>query len=176
MSPQIHKTEVSSEMPSKEFINIDLPWYRENICIFTPQPTHPLGSVPGGGLTYWTTRSHFHINWPDPIQVVLYPSIDKILQIDMTDTLTNALGNFIAQKFIDIPGVEYVLLSLENDSVDIWTVINKLDREIREKIYDVEFDILGIISNFHFDFHVICRNDRNIEELYPSNAKMVFQK
>jgi len=169
-------TEVSTKMPLKEFINIDLPWYRENSCTYPPQTPHPLGSVPGGGLTYWTTRGHFHINWADPLPVVLYPSLDEILQIDRTDTSTNALGNFVAQKFVDIPGVEYVLLSLENDSANIWTVINKLDREIRKKIYDVEYDILGIINNFHFDFHVICRNDRSIEELYPTNAKMVFQK
>jgi len=176
MSPQIHTTQVSTKMPSKEFINIDFPWYTENSCTYGPQTIHPLSSVPGGGLTYWTIRGHLHVNWADPIPVVLYPSLDEILPIDRTDTLTNSLENFVAQKFIAIPGVEYVLLSLENDSVDIWTVINKLDREIRKKIYDVEYDILGIISNFHFDFHVICRNDRSIKELYPSNAKMVFQK
>ena len=176
MSPEIHTTEISTKIPSKELINLNLPWYRENSCICGPQTIHPLGSVPGGGLSYWTTRGHLHVNWADPIMVVLYPSLDEILQIDRIDTLTNRLENFIAEKFIAIPGVECVFLSLENYSVDIWTVINKLDREIRKKIYDVEYNILGIISDFHFDFHVICRNDRDIEELYPSNAKMIFQK
>jgi hypothetical protein len=90
--------------------------------------------------------------------------------------LTNRLESFLAEKLIAIPGVEYVFLSLENDSIDIWTVISKLDREIRAKIYDVEYDILDIIKGFQFDFHVICRNDRSIEDLYPSNTKMIFQK
>jgi len=176
MNPQIHTTEVSTKMPSKEFNNRNLHWYRENSFTHGPQKIHPLSSEPGDKPFYWVEIGHLHVNWPDPIPVVLYPSPDEILQIDRIDTLTNRLENFVAEKFIAIPGVEYVLLSLENDSVEIWTVINKLDREIRKKIYDVEYDILGIISNFHFDFHVICRNDRGIEDLYPSNAKMIFQK
>jgi hypothetical protein len=171
MSPQINTVEVNTN-------NKNFTWFRENSCIDVLQTkTNALSSMPGEELLFWAEISHFHLNAADPVSVVLYPYIiDEILQINMIDSSTNRLENFIAQKFIAIPGVEYVLISLENDSVDIWTVINKLDRGIREKIYDVEFDILGIISNFHFDFHVICRNDRSIKELYPSNAKMVFQK
>lgn len=135
-----------------------------------------MSSVPGTKLFYWAQEGYLHVNWPDPMPVVLYPSIDEILPVDRIDTLANRLENFIAEKFVSIPGVEYVFLSLENDSVDVWTIINKLDKEIRKKIYDVEYDILGIIIGFHFDFHVICRNDRSIEELYPSNAKMIFKK
>lgn len=176
MRPQIHTTEVSTKIPSKEFININFPWYRENSCIYSPQTIHSLSSEPGDKPFYWTQIGHLHVGWEDPIPVVLYPSINEMLQIDKIDTLTNGLANFVAEKFINIPGVEYVFLSLENDSIDIWTVINKLNREIRKKIYDVEFDILDIIRDFNFNFHVICRNDRSIEDLYPSNAKMIFQK
>jgi|APFre7841882630_1041343.scaffolds.fasta_scaffold13533_3 hypothetical protein len=176
MRPQIHTTEVSTNIPSKEFININLPWYRENSCIYSIQTIYPLSSEPGDKPFYWAQIGPLHVNWGGLISVVLYPSIDEILQIDSIDTLTNRLESFLAEKLIAIPGVEYVFLSLENDSIDIWTVISKLDREIRAKIYDVEYDILDIIKGFQFDFHVICRNDRSIEDLYPSNTKMIFQK
>lgn len=178
MSPQIHTMEVNTKILLKECINMNFPWYRENTCIDVPQAkTRPSSSEPGDKLSSWAGIGHLHLNAGDPIAVVLYPyTITEMLQIDKVDSSTNRLENFVAEKIFTVPKVEYVLLSLENDSIDIWTVINKLDREIRKKIYDVEYDILDIIKGFQFDFHVICRNDRSIEELYPSNARMIFQK
>jgi hypothetical protein len=170
--------EVNTKIPLKEFNNKNLPWFRENSNIDALQTkSNALSSMPGDELVSWVELSHLHLNAADPIPVILYPYIiGEVLQINRIDSSTNRLENFIAEKFFIIPEVEYVFLSLENDSIDIWTVINKLDRKVRNKIHDVEYDILGIINNFHFDFHVICRNDRNINEIYPSDAKMVFQK
>lgn len=177
MSPQVRTTEVSTNIPSKEFIsNKNFPWDIENCSIYGSQTIQPLRTELGDELLDWMQAGHLHLNWGGPIPVVLYPSVDKMLPIDSIDTLTNRLESFLAEKFIDIPGVEYVFLSVENDSVDIWTVINRLDREMREKIYNVEYDILGLINDFHFDFHVICRNDRDIKEIHPSNAKMIFER
>lgn len=178
MSPQIHTTEVSTNIPLKESINaINFPWYRENSCIDGPQTKPTISSSEHGDkLSSWAEMGHSHMNVGDPMPVVLYAYINDELQIDKVDSSTNRLENFVAEKFLTIPEVEYVLFSLENDSMDIWTVINNLDREIRKKIYEVEYDILDIIKGFEFDFHVICRNDRSIEELYPSNAKIIFQK
>lgn len=178
MSPQIHTMEVNTKIPLKEFITINSPWFRENSCMDALQTkTHASSSKPGDELPSWAEIGHFHLNAGDPIPVVLYPyTIDEMLQIDKVDSSINGLENFVAEKFFIIPEVEYVFLSLENDSINIWTVINRLDREVRKNIYDVEYDILNILKGFQFDFHVICRNDRNIEELYPSNARMIFQK
>jgi hypothetical protein len=176
MSPQVCSTAVSTKTKNRFDGNISLPWYRENSRIHGLQKMDLLSSEPGGKLFYWAEVGHLHVNWPDPIPAVLYPSIDENLQIDIIDSVTNRLENFLAERFFSIPEVEYVFLSIEKDSMDIWTVINKLDREIRKKIYDVEYDILDIIKGFEFDFHVICRNNRTIEELYPSNARMIFQR
>jgi len=177
MSPQIHTTEVNTKIPSREFFNRSFPWYRERSCIDGHQTeAHASISNLGDQLSPWVGTGHFHLNEGDPIPVVLFAYIDDPVEIHSVDSSTNRLENFVAEKMFAIPEVEYVFLSLENDSIDVWTVINKLDREVRKKIYDLEYDILDILKGFQFDFHVICRNDRNIEELYPSNAKMMFQK
>lgn len=125
----MRSTAVSTMIPS-QFTNTNLPL---NSCIHGPQKVHPLSSKPGDELFYWAEISHLHVNWPDPTPVVLYPSIHKVLQIDIIDSLTNRLENFVAERFFSVAEVEYVFLSLENDSLDIWTVINKLDREIRKR-------------------------------------------
>lgn len=176
MSPQIHTTEVSTKIPSKEFFNINLPWYRDNTCIYIPQTIYPYSSLPGDKPFYWAQIGHLHVSLNDPIPVVLYPSLDEMLQIDNIDTLTNRLESFVAEKLFAIPEVEYVFLSLENDSLNIWTTINTLNREVRKSIYDVEYDILDLFKELRFDFHVICRNNRNIDELRPSKAKTIFHR
>ena len=177
MSPQVHTTEVNTKIPSREFFNRSFPWYRERSCIDGPQTEARASTfILGGQLTHWVGAGHFHLNEEDPIPVVLFPYIDDPLEIHSVNSSTNRLENFVAEKMFAIPEVEYVSLSLENDSIDVWTVINKLDTEVRKKIYDLEYDILDILKGLQFDFHVICRNDRNITELYPSNARMIIQK
>jgi hypothetical protein len=177
MSPQIVMTEVNTDIPFKQSINISFPWFVENSSIDSPQIEPPITTSGDGRVSYWAEMADPHLNGEDdPIPITVYPYTNDQIQIDKVDTLTNMLENFLAQKFLIIPEVEFVLFSLENDSIDIWTVINKLDREVRQAIYDVEYEILDLIKEFHFDFHVICRNDRNIKEIYPLNARMIFQK
>lgn len=177
MSPQVHSVEVNTKIPYTFINNKTLLWYKENSCIDGPQKNHALSSKPGNELLYWEEIGHFHLNTEGSIPVVLYPyAIEEMLQIDKVDSLTNGLENFVAGKFFIIPEVEYVFLSLENDSTNIWTVINKLDRKVRERIYDIEYDIFDILKGLKFDFHVICRNDRTIEELYPSKASNYISK
>jgi hypothetical protein len=176
MIPQIHTIEANTNIPSKEFITKGFPWYRENSYIVTPQTKTPDSNEPGDKLSSWAEIGDFHLDAQDPIPIVLDPYTIEMLHIESVDSSTNILENFVAQKLFAIPEVEYVFLSLENDSIDIWTVINKLESEVRNKIYDVEYDILDILKIFQFDFHVICRNDRNVTELYPSNARIKFQK
>jgi hypothetical protein len=178
MIPQVRSMELSTKIPFK-FTDQDFHWYREKKRIDAPQT----GTIDSTSESADKVSSLLEVVFPHPNEPDLIPVlqsyihiIDEMLQINDVDSLTNTLEAFVAEKFLTIPGVEYVFLLLENDSIDIWTVINKLDREIREKIYDVEYDILDTIKDFEFDFHVICRNDRNIQELYPSNVTMMFQR
>jgi hypothetical protein len=166
--------ELSTKIPFK-FTNQDFHWYVEKKHIDRPQTeTMDSTSAPRDKLVKVVPSRP---NEPFPT-VAVAPShtIDETLQVRLVDTLTNRLENFVAEKFLTIPQVEYVFLSFEKDSMDIWTVINKFDRQIRAKIYDVEYDILDIIKGFEFDFHVICRNNRSIQELYPSNTRIIFKK
>jgi hypothetical protein len=97
-------------------------------------------------------------------------------QYEITNTLDNLIDNLIVKHISQVSEVEYILFSKIKDYYEIWTVINKLDRGVREKIYDIEFNMLRKFKGLHFDFHVICRNDRNIKDFYSSNTKMIFQR
>jgi len=97
-------------------------------------------------------------------------------RINISATDKNRLEYFIAQNISKIPQVEYIFFSKRDTFYEIWTVINKLDREIRKKIYDIEFNILQKFKDLYFDFHIICRNDRDINELSSSKSKMIFKR
>ncbi|MDP3182579.1 MAG: hypothetical protein Q8M54_07135 [Desulfobaccales bacterium] len=97
-------------------------------------------------------------------------------QYEISNSVDDKLEIFIAKSISKVPEVEYILLSKIENYYEIWTVINKLDRGVRERIYDIEFNILRTFKGLCFDFHVICRNDRDIKEFYSSNTKIIFQR
>lgn len=123
----------------------------------------------------WRDTCELHLN-----KVVATPNevkIDtEIIKNEELNSVSNRLEKFLAEKLLDITDVEAVFISLEKKSINIWTVINKLDRAIRGKIYDVEYEILATLQDFQFDFHVICRDGRGIEEVRPSNTEMLFRR
>lgn len=92
------------------------------------------------------------------------------------DSKTNRLEKFISEQIFEIPEVEAVVFSKTEDSMDIWTVINAPDKEIKKKIYNVEYDILDLFGELNLDFHLICRYDKDFNELYPLDAKIRFQR
>lgn len=95
---------------------------------------------------------------------------------DILNSAEDKLEIFIVKSISQISEVEYILFSKIEDYYEIWTVINKLDREVRERIYDIEFNILRRFKALYFDFHVICRNNRDIKDFYSSNTKIIFQR
>ena len=168
-----------TNLPKREFFTEDLSFlYEERISVDHTNGRGPdLRSDEVDKIFQWMKVENPHIDGQE-LTLVTLPiyETNEITQLDAAETSTDRLETFIAESFLAIPQVEFVFLSVESNSIDIWTVINKLDREAREKIYDVEYDILGFLEEFNFDFHVICRNDRNIEVIRPSNAKMIFPK
>ncbi len=97
-------------------------------------------------------------------------------KLEVLNSVDDNLDIFIVNNLSQISEVEYIILYKKDNYYEIWTVINKLDREVRERIYDVEYDLLGHFRDIRFDFHVTCRDDRNINEIFPTNAIIFYRK
>lgn len=87
-----------------------------------------------------------------------------------------SLEKFISNKLSEIKAVEYIFASKEENIFHVWIIINKLDRDVRDTIYDIQYDILENFRRAHFDFHIICREDRDINELFGKNAIMIYRR
>ncbi|MCK9376366.1 MAG: hypothetical protein M0P73_09455 [Syntrophobacterales bacterium] len=97
-------------------------------------------------------------------------------EYEIANSKDDKLESFIAESISQVQEVEYILLSKIGNHYEIWIVINKLDREVRDRIYDVEYDILEQFSDTYFDFHVVCRDDRNIEDIFPTDAIIFYRR
>jgi hypothetical protein len=89
--------------------------------------------------------------------------------------ISDEIVNIISKRFFEIPAVEYIFLSMENDSIDIRTVINKYDKEIAKNIYTAEYDLLETFKDYFFDFLIIYREDREINDICPSESVIIFR-
>lgn len=114
-------------------------------------------------------------NQPRSMPIIIINQLCKP-QYEVTNSIDDRIENFIVKYISKVLEVEYIIFSKIEDYYEIWTVINKLDREVRERIYDIEFTILRRFKALYFDFHVICRNDRNIKDFFSSNTKIIFQR
>lgn len=97
-------------------------------------------------------------------------------QFYVTQSNLHNIENYIGQEIASIEEVEYVFCVVEEDFLDIRTVINHLDRKVREKIYGVELRLLRQFRDLSFDFHVIIRENRDVNEIVPASAKRIFHK
>ena len=80
--------------------------------------------------------------------------------------------DFIGYELIMIPEVEYVFVEKDVDeSYVVSTIVNERDFEVRSRIYDRELAIFDAHPGIEFEFNVISRRNRPLEQIITSNTK-----
>jgi len=76
-----------------------------------------------------------------------------------------------------VPEIERVFFDREGDNeFRIISVVNRRDAAIREKEYAREEEIMRTYPGLNFDFHVLARMDRRIEDVITKAGKPVFER
>ena len=76
------------------------------------------------------------------------------------------LREFIAFEFSLVPEVECVFTAFrENQIFYAWIVINEFDWETRKGIYDRQLAIIDEFSMFEFDFYIVARTGRRLDDI-----------
>jgi len=88
----------------------------------------------------------------------------------------NLTRRVFRDKLSQIPEVEYVYSQLHEGVIRIWSVINTREKAVRNAIYEKETEILDEIPNVSLDFHVLVRENREIADIAPREADLVFSK
>ena len=82
----------------------------------------------------------------------------------------------LVQQVSCIPEVEYIFLLEEDTAFGIWTIIDVLDRDVRRRIYEKEAMLIDAFPGIPFDFHVVARENRNVEVVAPSGGTLIFSR
>lgn len=180
MIPQTKKTEIRTEIPQTRMATgFNVLWDIEDSHIDKPL----LGSLSLSAefgdkmANYWSGLEQKHTKMTALGAVVVSNGYtNEMLEINEVDSYTNRLEHFIGEQIFLIPEVEHIFFSIVNDSINVWTIINLLDREVRKRIYHAEYNILNFFRDLSFDFHVACRNNRNINEIHPSRTKYILHR
>ena len=81
----------------------------------------------------------------------------------------------LVSAFGDVNGVCGVYMVPSGDAVHVCTIIDEDDEQTYEVIYERERSIIRQQSDWHFDFNVIARRGRPVEELVGS-CEPVWQR
>jgi hypothetical protein len=99
-------------------------------------------------------------------------SLGRTASTDRTIALATAdLRDFIAFEFSLIPDVEYVFTAFrENQIFYAWIVTDKFEESVRDQIYDHEQAIIDEFPTFEFDFYIIARMGRTLDDLIGDDS------
>jgi hypothetical protein len=82
-----------------------------------------------------------------------------------------AIETGIARAFLDIQDVERVYVSHDGDLVVVTTIIDRDDNEATyDNIYDRERDLIRGHRPLHFDFNIVARRGRPVEDIMGADA------
>ncbi len=85
----------------------------------------------------------------------------------------------IAQRIRPLASLESVYVKAKPWGFQCWLVANHSTEEERFRLYDLEWDMMGLSPNVGFKFHLVDRQDRPLAEvvtLEPSDAAVVLSK
>ena len=88
-----------------------------------------------------------------------------------------ALTDFVALELSQVPEVENVFTAKLKNLVYAWIVVDPFDEAVREEIYVHEKSIIDEFWDFEFDFNIISRRGRKLQELLSDpNTDLTYHR
>jgi hypothetical protein len=88
----------------------------------------------------------------------------------MAAIMTTTIGETIVNAFAQIPEVEGIYLRQSGSMLHIFTVVDEENDSAFEKIYREERNLVRSSPDFQFDFNVIARRGRDVQEFVGANV------
>lgn len=74
-----------------------------------------------------------------------------------------------AEWITELPNIEKIILVEPRQYCEIWIVVNNVDEATRYRIYELELEMYKRFPEVTFDWHLLDRNDRSLEDLITFN-------
>lgn len=82
----------------------------------------------------------------------------------MAEGVEDAAVYTFRQLVSEIQAVEAIIVTRMAGGYSIWTVADQLDEATRERLYDWEWELMQLYPDLSFDFHLLERQGRDLEE------------
>jgi hypothetical protein len=83
------------------------------------------------------------------------------IQARETQKVLRAFADLTSQ----IPEVEAVLGILDDGAFSLWSVTDEASMEVEDRIYEMEGKLMDMFPSEGFDFHIVERRGRPLEEI-----------
>src|SRR5690242_2870937 len=91
------------------------------------------------------------------------------------EQMTCEYRSVVAHELLQIPEIESVLVSAQDECVSAWSVVNNATEEVRDRIYDQELLIMKSL-NIGVEFQILDRHERPLEDLVSEASLTIFRK
>lgn len=88
-----------------------------------------------------------------------------------SQTIEHALAADLAL----VPDVRHVLVERADDNLLVWISIDNPTKEVREKVFQKQFDIIDGFPEISFDFNLISSRNRAPAE-FATSAKLIYSR
>jgi hypothetical protein len=88
---------------------------------------------------------------------------------------SQALEVALAADIALVPDVRHILVERADDNLLVWIALDNPTKEVREKVFQKQFDLIDGFPEVSFDFNLISAKDRTPEE-FASSAKLVYSR
>jgi hypothetical protein len=88
---------------------------------------------------------------------------------------SQSLEAALANDFALVPDVRHVLIERADDNLLVWIALDNSTRDVREKIFQKQFEIIDGFPEVSFDFNVVAAKNRSSLD-FASGAQLIYSR
>jgi hypothetical protein len=86
-----------------------------------------------------------------------------------------SLQNALAEDLAAVPQVHHVVMEQVNDALLVWLAVDDPKREVRDRIFQKELDLIDAFPEIKFDFNLVPAMGREISEI-ATGARPIYSR
>lgn len=130
---------------------------------FAAAPDHEVASSCDPGAN-WLPLSYLLAEFP-----TLWRSEPRV-----SSTITDSLAKYFLSLLPADTQIECVYWAFEGSMLRIWVIMDHPDYEAEVPIYDAELQLMDRFQELEFDFSIIYRFGKAVEQIAPTEANLAF--
>jgi hypothetical protein len=88
---------------------------------------------------------------------------------------SESLESALAKDFARVPNVQSLFVERADGNLLVWIAVDNPTREVREKVFQRQFDLIDGFPEISFDFNIIAARQRPPRE-FASEAKLIYSR